>query len=64
MSRIGTSLLVLAIAGSLAGGSTFAQTSMDRAINAKDCKQQAKERNLTGADRNAFEKTCQGKAPK
>ena len=71
MSRIGVSLLVLAVSCSLAGGAAFAQapaeaksTKADHDAKKKICKQQALAKNLTGKDQNAFEKECvKGTAP-
>jgi hypothetical protein len=69
MSRIGTSLFVLAVAGLLVGGSAFAQTpsgnkpGTERNANKKaevDCKKQATQKNLTGPERKAFRENCEG----
>jgi psiF repeat len=57
MSRIGISLLVLAVAGALFGGSAFAQLSPDKAKKV-DCKKQAKEKKLTGPDLKTFMTAC------
>jgi hypothetical protein len=70
MSRIGTSLLALAVAGLLVGGSALAQTNPPPAkaqntapakaevTNKKMCKQQAADKHLTGPEKDAFEKSC------
>jgi hypothetical protein len=63
MSRIGTSLLALAVAGTLVvSGSAFAvdktKPSPAQAAKKTDCEAQAKAKKLIGAERQAFKKTC------
>jgi hypothetical protein len=72
MSRIGPSLLVLAIAGSLLGGNAFAQTpsvkkanmESDRNVKKSECLKQVKQKqNLSKAEKKAFVDACEGPKP-
>ena len=64
MYRIGTSLMALAVAGSLLSGSAFAvdkeKLQPTKAAKKSECNAQADAKKLVGPERQAFKIKCMG----